>query len=122
MSDTTGGCYCGAVRYRFAQHKDSGICYCANCRKAIGAQSVAWVGVTRGGVELIQGEPKRYAADNGSVWSFCGQCGSTLFWENEQRDAFAVTTGSLDDPASFPPQGSSWDEERLPWSEPLANK
>lgn len=120
MSDITGGCYCGAIRYRILESPGTGICYCENCRKAVGAQSVAWVNSHRNAVDIVKGEPARYAAPNGAVWSFCAQCGSTLFWERTaQPDELAVTTGSLDDPAAFPPETSSWDEDRLPWVAPF---
>lgn len=118
MSEITGGCYCEAVRYRILERPGTGICYCENCRKAVGAQSVAWVNSHRDVVDVVKGEPARYTAPNGSVWSFCANCGSTLFWERGDG-SFAVTTGSLDEPAAFPPETSSWDEDRLPWVIPF---
>jgi len=118
MSEITGGCYCGAIRYRILGRPGTGICYCESCRKAVGAQSVAWVNAPRKAVDVVQGEPTRYTAPNGSVWSFCAHCGSTLFWERDDG-SFAVTTGSLDEPAAFPPETSSWDEDRLPWVTPF---
>ncbi len=120
MSEITGGCYCGAIRYQILEPPEGGICYCENCRKAVGAQSVAWVNSNRDVTEVVKGEPKRYVAPNGSVWSFCADCGSTLFWEGiGGSDAFAVTSGSLDDPAAFPPKTSSWNEDRLAWETPV---
>ena len=121
MSEISGGCYCGAIRYRIGEISGSGICYCENCRKAVGAHSVAWVDSQNNGVNLLSGEPARYTASNGAVWSFCANCGSTLFWERGDG-SIAITTGSLDDPAAFPPENSSWDEDRLPWEAPFSKQ
>ena len=120
MSEIKGGCYCEAIRYRICERPGTGICYCANCRKAVGAQSVAWVNAPRNVVDVVKGKPASYTAPNGSVWSFCANCGSTLFWERDDG-SFAVTTRSLDEPGKFPSETSSWDEDRLPW-EPLFQK
>ena len=47
--------------------------------------------------------------------SFCPTCGTTLFWKPKKDGPFTVTTGSLDDPAAFPPKDTNYDEDRLPW-------
>ena len=119
MSEIRGGCFCGEIRYCIRQITGSGMCYCANCRKVVGGHSVAWVDSQQSAVDLPTGQPARYAAPNGAVWSFCANCGSTLFWESGDG-SIAITTGTLDDPAAFPPENSSWDEERLPWEAPFS--
>lgn len=115
MPDITGGCFCGAIRYRFTEPRGSSLCYCENCRKVSGAQSLAWVGVARDNVDIVRGEPATHVAPNGTTWSFCATCGTTLFWEPQKKGPFTVTTGSLDDPAAFPPKDTSYEEDRLPW-------
>ena len=115
MTNIEGGCYCGAIRYRFTDPLGSSLCYCANCRRASGAQSLAWVGVPQERVAVTSGEPATYVAPNGTTWSFCSQCGTTLFWRPKKDGPFTVTTGSLDDPAAFAPKDTSYDEDRLPW-------
>ncbi|MBT3268437.1 GFA family protein [Candidatus Poribacteria bacterium] len=116
-----GGCLCGAVRYRATgppQHQT--MCYCANCRRASGAQSVAWVSVSRGAVEFTRGEPSRYryAREDGRNIErvFCGDCGTQLTYAADgPDDGVDITTGSLDDPEAYPPHGESWAEEKLSW-------
>ena len=40
----TGGCFCGAVRYRVeGPPLDAGYCHCRMCQRANGAPAVAWV-------------------------------------------------------------------------------
>lgn len=120
--EVAGGCFCGAIRYRILGRPSAGICYCGNCRKAVGAQSVVWVDSHRNAVDVLQGEPARHKASNEAVWSFCAHCGSTLFWEPADGSGMmAVTAGTLDDPAAFPPERTSSEEERLPW-EPSFDK
>ncbi len=111
----SGGCFCGAIRYRFTEPKGTCLCYCENCRKVSGAQSLAWIGIKRTELEIIKGEPATFIAPNGTTWSFCSSCGTTLFWNPKEAGPFTVTIGSLDDPAAFPPADTSYEEDRLSW-------
>jgi hypothetical protein len=46
ITPITGGCYCGKVRFRVnGSNLRQSNCHCANCRRAAGAQSVAWITV-----------------------------------------------------------------------------
>ena len=48
-----GGCLCGAIRYRIeATIIEAAICHCLACRRAAGAQSVAWLTVPATGFSL----------------------------------------------------------------------
>ncbi|MFH1570774.1 MAG: GFA family protein [Gemmatimonadota bacterium] len=115
-----GGCYCGAIRYRAAgPPKYQVICYCANCRRAAGAQSVAWVTVALGDFAFVAGAPVRYRTDTGAWRTFCGTCGTSLTYQNDRRpDEIDITTGSLDAAADHAPTLHAYAEERLGW-EPL---
>ena len=119
MDTTTvqGGCLCGAVRYQVTEAPmSSSICHCANCRRAAGAQSVAWMTFSRDHFAFLQGEPTRYRSSTGATWSFCGQCGSTLTYQNEERpEEIDVTTGSTDNPEAFPPTREGSEDEKVSW-------
>ena len=55
MSD--GGCLCGKVRYRVSERpRISAICHCVSCRRASGAQSVAWLTLAIEGFSFVTGE------------------------------------------------------------------
>lgn len=115
-SGVQGGCLCGAVRYRAVGNvKSQSICHCSNCRRATGAQSVAWVTVLALGFSIEKGEVDRFRSDTGATWSFCGQCGTTLTYENKNRPEVDITVGSLDDPEAFPPNVEGSLDEKLLW-------
>jgi hypothetical protein len=113
----TGGCYCGAVRFEATQVPIyQANCHCANCRRAAGAQSVAWITVNRPNFRFVKGTPKRYRTDTGAWRTFCDVCGTSLTYERDTRpDEIDITTGSLDHPEGFPPTKDVFPEERLPW-------
>ena len=99
----TGGCYCGKVRFKAMPPTLFQVnCHCANCRRAAGAQAVAWVTVNRVCLKFTKGRPKRYRTDTGAWRTFCSACGSSLTYENDERpDQIDITTGCLDQPERF---------------------
>ena len=119
----TGGCYCGEVRFA-AQPPTlyQANCHCANCRRAAGAQAVAWITVNLDGFRFTRGRPKRYRTDTGAWRTFCQNCGTSLTYENDKRPGeIDITTGSLDHPEGFPPNRDVFAEDKLPWV-PLVKK
>jgi hypothetical protein len=116
-SSITGGCYCGEVRFRAnGAVLFQANCHCANCRRAAGAQSVAWITVNPSQFAWENGEPKRFKTDTGAYRTFCGSCGTSLTYENDERPSeIDITTGSLDDPERFPPNRDVFPEEKLSW-------
>lgn len=117
----TGGCYCGTIRYRIDQRPiHSEICYCSNCRRAIGAHVTSWIRVESTSFVLLRGEPSRFRTDTGAWRTFCGTCGTSLTYQSDEqeRDGYLdVTVGSLDRPDLFPPKHDSYEDERLKWDQ-----
>lgn len=114
-----GGCLCGAVRFRvtlpsrFCAH-----CHCSNCRRAHGAAFVTWAGFPEAQLEILRGDDVlgRYKTDTGAVRTFCGTCGSTLFyagprWPGEVHVARALIEGELD----RSPGAHVFVDHRAPW-------
>ena len=114
---TTGGCYCGSVRYEFIKEpRLTANCHCNNCPKAIGAQSVAWTIVDKSSFKWTKGEPIRYKTDTEAHRTFCPDCGSSLTYEAVDRtNEIDLTTGSLDNPEDFPPTKDAYLQYRLLW-------
>jgi hypothetical protein len=113
----TGGCYCGRIRFKATQGPIyQANCHCENCRRAAGAQSVAWITVKRSEFEFEKGTPKRYRPDTGAWRTFCDNCGTSLTYERDSRPGeIDITTGSLDHPEDYPPNKDVFPEERLSW-------
>lgn len=102
MTIHTGGCQCGAVRYRVTgELTDSSICHCRMCQKAFGAYYAPLVSVRGVQFEWTRGEPKRFRSSNVVMRGFCGDCGTPLTYE--APDGMAISAGSFDDPSAMPP-------------------
>ncbi|MDQ3414120.1 MAG: GFA family protein [Verrucomicrobiota bacterium] len=113
----TGGCYCGAIRFcAEGPPLHQANCHCANCRRTVGAQAVAWITVASSGFLWEQGTPQRYRTDTGAWRTFCGGCGTSLSYEHDSRpNEIDLTTGSLDRAEDFPPNRDVFPEEKLSW-------
>src|SRR5919109_3315766 len=109
----TGGCYCGKIRFAVkGEPRVCANCHCENCRRAVGAQAVAWVIVKSSDFEWQIGKPHRYKTDTGAFRTFCDSCGTSLTYETERRpDEIDITTASLDHPENFPPTKDVYPEE-----------
>ena len=120
MTDTrtiTGGCYCGAVRYESTKPPThSTICYCRDCARLFGSQSVAWVTFPSDGFRFTQGVPAQHKSSPPVFRTFCGTCGASLTYQHDKRTMEVdVATATLDDPERFPPNGPVFPSHKLAW-------
>ena len=60
----------------------------------------------------IDGEPKWYYVNERSCHGFCPECGSQLFWRNDENDYLSVTGGSMDDTSELPNKGHVFTSEK----------
>lgn len=112
----TGGCQCGAVRFRATELFDtSHICHCRMCQKAAGNFFAALVGVPRAALIWTRGQPTEYASSAEVTRGFCSACGTPLTYSYHASAHLCITTGSLDEPARFPPKMQFGAEGRMPW-------
>ena len=101
MTDlVTGGCLCGAVRYQVhGPLRDVLICHCVECRRWHG-NFAASTAAARDRLALTEQRGLRWiaspASDARARRGFCGECGSSLFWDAPDRDYVAIAAGSLD--------------------------
>ncbi|HTV71602.1 MAG TPA: GFA family protein [Rhizobiaceae bacterium] len=98
MSET-GGCQCGAVRFRLTGFGRASICHCRMCQKAFG--SFFGPLVTAKGLEWTRGVPAKFDSSNVVKRGFCAKCGTPLTYEYE--GGIEVAIGALDDPKKAPP-------------------
>jgi hypothetical protein len=103
---TAGGrCLCGAVRFEVdGPLRDVVVCHCGECRRWAGhvwATSSAQRDEVRilgeGALRWIDSPESETHARRG----FCGECGSSLFWEAPGRDTISFSAGALDPPTGL---------------------
>ena len=99
-AERTGGCLCGAVRYRLANATAFGACHCGMCRKFSGGVFLA-VDAAPGDVSWESSESLRvFPSSEWAERGFCATCGSSLFWrltaEGPRTGTTAIAAGTLD--------------------------
>ncbi len=124
-----GHCLCGAVTYEVhGPLRDVLLCHCEECLRwnghvgAFAATQPEHLVVT-GDAALRWIESPR--SDRGARRGFCGECGSSLFWQPEDGDRVAIAAGTLDRPTGlrvaghgYTHQAGDYDElpeDGLPW-------
>lgn len=95
----TGGCLCGAVRYEVTGQLTSvTYCHCSKCRKWHG-HAGAYCAVDRDGFKLTEAGSLRWFAASDTVRrGFCGECGSSLFFDETTDPKISLCPGTLDSP------------------------
>ena len=97
----TGGCLCGAVRYEVTgQLRDVLICHCEECRRWGGHVSASSA-ARKEELVLVESRGLRWIdspnSDARARRGFCGECGSSLFWDPPGRETISIAAGTLDD-------------------------
>ncbi|MBC7283512.1 GFA family protein [Hoeflea sp.] len=95
----TGGCQCGAVRYRIGRLGRPTICHCRMCQKAFGGFFAPLV--TAHETEWTRGAPSHFQSSDKVRRGFCAKCGTPLTYE--AGDGLEIAIGSLDTPAIAAP-------------------
>ena len=99
QSVTKGVCLCGNVAFEvYGPLPPVYNCHCAQCRKMTGHFLAA---------TDASHEDFRFLKDDGLKWyhasdiarrGFCGDCGSTLFWERHGSGRIGIAAGCLENP------------------------
>ncbi len=98
----SGSCLCGRVRMQVAEFDTQVVaCHCSQCRKQTGsyyhAASVLDSNLTMEGREFV----KEYAASDFAKRGFCSECGSALYWKQNDADTTSVMVGHFDNPTGL---------------------
>jgi hypothetical protein len=101
----SGRCLCGAVRFEVdGPLRDVILCHCVECRRWHGHVCAA---------TSVASDALRFVSDAGLRWidspasdaharrGFCGECGSSLFWDAPDRDTISIAAGTLDQPTGL---------------------
>lgn len=112
----TGGCQCGAVRYRASAVLDNAhLCHCRMCQKAVGNLFAALVAAPNDAISWTRGAPALWRSSENVERGFCATCGTPLLVRDDDSSRTNFTIGSLDRPGDFPPQSQMGSEARMPW-------
>jgi len=112
----TGGCQCGAVRYRLtAKPTGSNVCHCRMCQKASGGPFMAFAGVALDDLVWTRGAPKVFASSTVAERGFCGGCGTPLTYRIIGRNRVSVTIGSLDRASDAAPLMQYGVDSKVAW-------
>ncbi len=116
----TGGCMCGAVRYRIsAAPVATGLCHCDRCRPQSGSAFSTVIIIKRSTIE-IEGQTAIFADVGSSGRSvarrYCPRCGSPLTVEPDVTpDLMFVKVGGIDTNEWFHPMMELFVGRRRPW-------
>lgn len=96
----SGGCQCGAVRFRATGLGTVAICHCRMCQKAFGNYFAPLVGVDN--VEWTRGAPTYFRSSSRARRGFCAQCGTPLCYLDDDGSG-EMAGGAFDDPGAAEP-------------------
>jgi hypothetical protein len=122
MSEHTGGCRCGDVKYTLrADPLDVKICHCRDCQYASGG-AFSVVAYFPAAASDIRGATSNYSVKGSAGMTvnrhFCGRCGSPVYSSlTELPDIVFIKTGTLDNPESAQPSGHMWCNSMLSWAD-----
>ena len=118
----SGGCHCGAIRYDVdGEPQHVALCHCSDCRRSAGAPMVSWAAFTADALTVTQGQPITFNSSGAAMRSFCGTCGTGLFYRNADMlpGIVDIQSVTLDDPEALPPDAHIQVAERLHWMDDL---
>lgn len=104
ITEMTGGCACGRVRFAAEIDGDEAyLCHCRMCQRASGNVSLALKTVEQSDVRWIQ-EPDWYQSSPIAERPFCSACGTSLgFRYTSDTTKMDLTVASFDEPSRFRP-------------------
>ncbi|MDA0997590.1 MAG: GFA family protein [Proteobacteria bacterium] len=117
----TGGCECGAVRYRvLSTPAVVYACHCTICQTQSGSAFAMAMRIPFESFEMTRGTMKSFQrkADSGQTFtnSFCPDCGTRIHHRSEKRpDQLSLKPGTLDDTRWLRPTHHVFQRSALPW-------
>lgn len=79
-------------------------CHCSKCRRWHGHVG-AYTAVDRAGFQLTESRGlKWYLAADGVRRGFCGECGSSLLWDEDGQAKVSICAGTFDAPSGLKPK------------------
>ncbi len=124
-SGQTGGCQCGAIRYRLLRAMETlYACHCRDCQKQSASAFGLSMLVERNAVAFSGPAPGTFSTrgDSGriKICAFCCACGTRLFHASGglpggEREVLSIKAGTLDDTSALNPCCHIWTSRAQPW-------
>ena len=111
----TGGCQCGAVRFRGERLGRGSICHCRMCQKQFGSFYAPLI--TGFGVTWTRGAPGWFRSSDKARRGFCAGCGTPLAYEAGGEIELAI--GAFDNPMRAAPSEQVNPRDKLPFVDGL---
>ena len=103
LTRATGGCLCGAVRYRvLGPLRDVVFCHCTRCRRTHG-HFAAYTACRADDLDLLEARGLRWYTQEGRRRGFCCECGASLLWQRDGAETISIAAGTLDAPTGLRP-------------------
>ena len=121
MTEWTGGCLCGTVRFELASEPfDAGWCHCRTCQLNSGAPARVFARVRTGDYRVTQGADAigTVASSSFGHRGFCRQCGTPLYMKvDHQPETVDFSVATLDEPSQVSPEFHIFWGNRPSWFE-----
>lgn len=116
----TGGCQCGAVRFRAEKLGRPSICHCRMCQKAFGGFFGALVTADQAHLQWTRSQPTLFRSSKKVHRGFCPRCGTPLTYHHPGGVEIAI--GAFDQAHLIEPEVQVNHHLRLPWIDHLFEK
>ncbi len=119
MTERTGRCLCGDVKYRIdGEVRDAFYCHCEACRRSSGAPYVAWGRVDEGQFAITEGEAAEFNSSPKVTRTRCARCGTEICYRHaDERPDLDFLLATLDAPDAVRPAFHIQTAEKLAWVE-----
>lgn len=122
MESHSGGCACGAVRYRvYGKPAFTTVCHCKFCQRRLASAFAVIASFDEQSVEFMQGQVVEceHRSDESGRWlrmSFCPNCATTVAHTAELRPGMrSIAAGTLDESDWFVIDRHIWVQSKQPW-------
>jgi len=109
----TGGCLCGGVRFEIHDQLMGVMnCHCRKCRRFHGHVG-AYTATDRENLVMVRSDTLKWFRSTTDETpnvhrGFCGNCGSSLFWDPRGKPRISIAAGAIDTPTGLATTGHVW--------------
>ncbi|MEP3246651.1 MAG: GFA family protein [Sneathiella sp.] len=96
-----GRCLCGGVAFEVSSARDVIYCHCKQCRSWHG-HYIGYSACLKEDLTFLSDRTLKWFSSSGEARrGFCGECGSSLFWQANHSPNINFVAGCLDEPTGL---------------------